>query len=59
MLERAEQALLQDLAERSAFDDLDDAPEHVGGEAVLPDLARLMHERKRGHRLDVFGQRPA
>ena len=57
-VERAEQAALQDLAERSAFDDFDDAPEHVGGEAVLPDLARLMHERKRGHRLDIFGQRP-
>ena len=52
--ERTEDALAQDFAERRALDDLDDPPEHVGRDAVLPGLARLMHERKRGDRLDVF-----
>ena len=57
-VERAEQAIAAGPRRASAFDDLDNAAEHVGGEAVLPDLARLMHERKRGQRLDIFGQRP-
>ena len=57
-VERAEQTLMQDFTERSAFDDLEHAAQHIGGETVLPDFARLMHERKRGHCLDVFGQRP-
>ena len=50
--------MLQDLAERGAFDNLDNTAEHVGRHAILPHLARLMHERKRGQRLDIFGQRP-
>ena len=44
--------------ERRAFDDLDHAAEHVGRDAIFPDLAGLMHERKRSDRLDIFGQRP-
>ncbi len=49
---------MQDLAERGPLDDLHNPPEHVGGHAVLPDFARLMHERKRGHGLDIFRSRP-
>ena len=56
--ERAEQAMLQHLAELRALDRLDHAPEHVGREAIFPDLAGLVHERQRGDRLDIFGQRP-
>ena len=52
--ERRKNALAQNLAERRAGDDLDDAAEHVGRVAVFPDFARLKAQRQRGERLDVL-----
>ncbi len=56
--ERAEDPRAQHVAEPRALDDLDDPPEHVGRDAVLPRRSRLMHERQGGDRLDAFRRRP-
>jgi len=56
--ERRKNPLAQHLAERRSGDDLDDAPEHVGGVAVFPNLARLKAQRQRGERGDMLGHRP-
>ena len=54
--ERAEYARLQDLAEARVGDDLDDAAEHIGREAIFPHRARRVHQRKGGEPLHRFGR---
>src|SRR5262249_22253337 len=53
-LERAKDALRENLAERLAGDDLDDTSEDVGRDTVLPRRARLVQGRQLGESLDVL-----
>ena len=54
-LQRRQDALGQERAERLAGDDLDDAAEHVGRAAVVPAFAGLADQRHAGDDRGVFG----
>ncbi len=56
-LERTEDALGENLAERLARHDFDDAPENIGREAVLPRRTRLIQERQLGEPRDELLRR--
>jgi hypothetical protein len=56
-LERSEEPLAHEVAEALARRRFDDAPEHVGGEAVFPGRAGLMDQRNPREALDLLGPR--
>ena len=56
-LERREDSLAEEPAERRARHHFDDAAEHVGRQAVLPGAPGLMGQRHLGEPLDLLGRR--
>ncbi len=50
-----EQPLPLELKQRLPRDDLDDAPEYVGGMTVIPQRSRLLRQRQLRDALDKFG----
>ena len=56
-LERLEQALVEEIRQALARGAFDHAAQHVGGEAVVPDRARLERERHARQLLDLLGGR--
>ena len=54
-LQRRQNSLGQERAQRFSADDFDDAPKNVGGAAVVPFRAGLAHQRQARHQRRVLG----